>query len=677
MNFNKFKTAVAARFASMSKHGLFRVDVTRDELWDTYLKSFPAGTNPMYRERTEHDCNCCKQFIRTVGNVVSIENGRLVSIWDIDIGGAEPAYQAVANALSELVHSRKVNNVFRHYERHAGTDRNFELTDGHSKTWEHFFVNIPREFVLEKSRIDTALGDFRSTYDVLYRGLAEITMDSVDTVLELIAQNSLYRGEEHKFLVSEFRKHKVKFDKLKTDAERNAFAWELVTGGTSAAVLRARNSVIGTLLTDLSEGVELEKAVKTFESKVAPANYKRPTALVTKAMIKKAKETIEELGLTSALERRYAMMTDITVNNILFANRGARKVLEGDVFDELMETRAKVKPQNLDKVEEVSIDKFLADILPTATSLEVLMENRHAANLVSLIAPVDPTSGRLFKWDNGFSWTYTGDVTDSIKERVKRAGGNVTGDFCNRLSWSNFDDLDFHMHEPGGGHIYFGTRGRKSACGGMLDVDMNAGGGHTREPVENIVYENISKMRPGRYRLEVHNFSKRETKDVGFEVEIDIQGTTYNFSYDKEVRNGQTVQVAEFEYSVKEGLRLVTSLSSNSRSRALWNVNTNQFQPVNVMMLSPNHWDGHGVGNKHYFFMLDGCRNDESARGFYNEFLSEELNKHRKVLEIVGSKVRTDESNEQLSGLGFSSTQRNSLVCRVTGKFTRVVKVVF
>ena len=678
MNFNTFKTAVAARFANMAKTGLFRVDVSRDEIWETYLSSFPAGSNPIYRERTEHDCNCCKQFIRTVGNVVSIQDGKLVSIWDIDIGSKEPEYQAVADGMSALIHSRKIVNVFRHYETKAGTDRNYEsLDNGKVQSWDHFFVNIPREYVLDKYRIDTVLGEYRSTYDVLARGLNELTKDSMDTVLELIAQNSLYRGEEHKFLVSSFRNLKVGFDRLKTDSERQNYIWNLVIGSTSPAVLRARNSVIGTLLVDLSADVDLETAVRTFESKVAPTNYKRPKALVTKDMIRRAKETIADLGLTSALERRYAVMTDITVNNILFANRNTRKVLEGDVFDDLMESSVKGKPKKLDKVEEVSIDKFLADILPTATSLEVLMENRHANNLVSLIAPTDPTAGRLFKWDNGFSWTYAGDVADSIKERVKRAGGNVTGEFCNRLAWYNFDDLDFHMTEPGGGHIYFSTRGRKSACGGDLDVDMNAGGGHTREPVENIVYDKISKMRPGRYKLSVNCFSKRETRDEGFEVEVDILGTTYNFSYDRAIGRNEQVEVAEFEYTREGGLRIVSSLPASTAHRELWNVTTNKFHPANVVMLSPNHWDGQGVGNRHYFFMLEGCRNAETARGFYNEFLSEELSKHRKVLEIVGSKVRTDESDEQLSGLGFSSTQRNELVVRVGGKFTRVVKVVF
>jgi hypothetical protein len=109
----------------------------------------------------------------------------------------------------------------------------------------------------------------------------------------------------------------------------------------------------------------------------------------------------------------------------------------------------------------------------------------------------------------------------------------------------------------------------------------------------------------------------------------------------------------------------------------VWGLQTQTFHKVRAAMLSPNCWDGREVGNKHYFFMLDRCQNEETARGFFNEFLSDELSPHRKVLSIVGSKMRTDETDRQLSGIGFSSTQRNSLLCRVGGAFTRVVKVLF
>lgn len=669
MNFITFKQAVQKQFQTMQSTGLFTVDVGDTDLNQIYLQAFPDGSNPIFRERTEHDCSCCKQFIRKMGNVVTIVDNKLVSIWDISVP-SEPAYQAVADTLSALTKSKYISNKFMHYENHVGTDKNFEQTVSGANTWEHFYVNLPSKFVFNKDRIGTLQGEFKAAFDVTLRGLQEITVDAIDTVLELIAQNSLYRGEEHKANVLAFKKTKAEFDKVEN---KELFVWKYVEGNAHAG--RIRNTVIGSLLTDLSDGEDLEKAVKSFEQKVAPANYKRPTALVTQKMIDAAKETIESLGYTSALERRYATLDDISINNVLFANRAVKKQLTGSILDDLKPT-AKTKQKEMSGVEEISIEKFLKDVLPLVSSVELMLENSHKNNFVSLIAPVDATAPNMFKWNNKFSWSYTGDFTDSIKERVKAAGGNVTGDLCCRLAWDYTDDLDFHMHEPTGYHLNFGNRHNTSTNGGRLDVDANGGSGMMDEPVENIFYANRNTMRNGTYSLSVNNYNRRSGDGVGFDVQIEFDGNIHQFRYDKVIKTWETVEVAKIK--VLNGVFTIESnLESSTINKTIWGIDTNKFVPVKSIMLSPNFWDAQDVGNKHYFFMLDGCKNEDVARGFYNEFLSPELDKHRKVLEMVGSKLKTSADDAQLSGVGFSSTQKNSVVCRVSGNFTRVLKIVF
>lgn len=83
------------------------------------------------------------------------------------------------------------------------------------------------------------------------------------------------------------------------------------------------------------------------------------------------------------------------------------------------------------------------------------------------------------------------------------------------------------------------------------------------------------------------------------------------------------------------------------------------------------------VGNKHYFFILDGCKNPSPVRGFFNEYLRSELSQDRKTFEMLANKMKAPYSDNQLSGLGFSSTIRNSVICKVTGSFTRTIKVNF
>jgi|ERR1700722_10112728 len=672
LNFRALKIAIGAQFERMQKYPLFRVTVEPDAIWKMYLESFPSEANQIYRVRAEHDCSCCKGFIRKAGDVVAVIDSKIVSLWDVKVPGY-PAYQQVCDSLARLIHGASIRDKFLHYERTVGTDKNFEQIAGDVKTWDHFFVNIAPRFVAEKAAIPTAMADPRESKNVFLRSLTEITDEALDTALELIAQGSLYRGEEHKFAIESFCAMKRQFSGLTTDTEREIFAW--TNSATVGSVARIRNTVIGTLLVDLSNGVDLDQAVKAFEVKVAPANYKRPTALVTKAMIESAKATVEELGLTSALKRRHATVHDIAVTNIVFANRSVRKAIEGNVFDTLSATSG-VSRKSLDRIEEVPIEKFIADILPRVESVEVMVENRHGSNLVSLIAPEDPTSGELFKWGNRFSWSYNGEMADSIKERVKAAGGSVVGDLCCRLAWDYADDLDFHMHEPGKGHIYYGNRRQVSPCGGILDLDANGTDGPRADPAENIYYPHKSAMREGIYQLEVNNFARR-SDGRGFIVEIEFDGQTNRIEFDKVIGNGNTTIVAKIEYSKKTGFSIIESLPSSQTSREVWGLTTQNFHPVNLLMLSPNFWDEKTVGNKHYFFMIDGCRNDGAARGFFNEFLKADLDRHRKVLEMVGSRVKVDQSDDQLSGLGFSSTVRNHAICRVKGSFTRTIKIVF
>ncbi len=669
LKFNNLKKVIDDQFKSMSSDTLYRTGIDKDKLWDTYLSSYPKGTNPMFRERTEYDCQCCKQFIRSCGDVVSIVNSELVSIWDVEVGGQ---YQPVVDALSKLVKSKHVADVFLHNEANLGTNKSIQLLDDKSTiTWNHFHFKLPKRFVIMKANIGTNLSYSRSNKEVFKRSLEEISLESVDTVLELIEQGSLYRGIEHKSIIDLLLYHCRIYSNIDCESKKDNYCWTV--SDTLGNGSKIRNTVIGTLLTDISDGVSLDKAVKSFETKVAPTNYKRPTAIVTKDMIDKAQKQVEELGIGGSLQRRYAVESDITVSNVLYADRSLT-YLKGNIFDELKNSVKEKKP-NLNKVENVNIKVFIKDILPKADSIEIFLENNHINNLMSLVAPINSESKPIFKWDNNFSWSYNGEVTDSIKERVKKAGGNVTGDLRNSLSWFNHDDLDIHMQEPGGSHIYYGNRGILSKGGGKLDVDMNADGPTSRSPVENITHAKKSVMLEGRYKVWVNQFCKRETIDIGFDFEIEFNSIIYSFHYNKSVTGN--VDAVEFDYTHENGIKIIKSLPSIKASKEIWNISTQKFHKVSMIMNSPNHWDGHTTGNKHIFFILDRCKNDKQTRGFYNEFLSNDLIEHRKVFEILGSKMKIAECDSQLSGLGLSSTQKNSVLARVSGTFSRTIKINF
>lgn len=688
--FKDFVKAIQKNLQQMSKDSsrLFTVNVDTEELYNLYLDSFPAGTNEIYRERREYDCSCCRHFIKDVGNVVSIKNGELHTIWGIN-PVSDDKYNVVAAALDAYVKQKAVLGVLLKKEKRIGTPENREmLPTGKINKYEHFFVDLPEICIFKECYGHTLEGDlsqFRDVRNVFKRSLDEISKEAVDTVLELIAQNSLYKGAEWKKQLTEFKNYQKEYGKL-TDEQKELWIWEKsISAG--AVIGKIRNHSIGTLLVNISEGMDLDLAVRKYEQIVAPVNYKRPKAIFTKKMLEDAKKTITELGYIDSLQRRFATLDDITVNNILFSNKDAAKRITGamDLFDE-MEQDVAIDPKRFSKVEEISAEDFIKNVLPVAKELEVYLENKHIQNMVSLIAPEVADAKTMFKWNNGMSWAYTGNITDSdIKENVKAAGGSVTGVVRFSIQWNDGNgkdnsDLDAHCLEPqGGDHIYFSHKISRYT-GGELDIDITdpiyqckSNGGVA---VENITYPSKERMKPGTYKFYVNQYSFRNSQ--GFKAEVEVNGEIHSYEYNTPVRGN--VDVAEVILDQSGNFKVVDKLPGNCAtiSKDVWGIKTLQFTPVSVVCYSPNYWDEQkGIGHQHLFFMLKDCINPEEPNGYYNEFLKPELEQHRRVFETLGAKAHVKDVDDQLSGVGFSLTKRNDLIIKVKGATERVVKVKF
>lgn len=702
-NFVYFRNALRTAFAGMKEHDLFTVAISKDLMWETYLNSFPEGTNPIYRERTHHDCQTCKQFIRQAGNIVTINPDDLTiqTIWDV---GCRGFYQEVADKMSELIKSAQIRNKFTSPTVKIGAMETSTLREDKTiESFDHFAIEIPAELVESSgTERNSFYSDMESTYVVLSNGIERISRNAINTVLELINNNAIYKGAEYLSMIKSFKKIHNQAHKISNPIKRQRFLW-LAIAHTNVTTCRIKNTSIGTLLMDLSNDVELEAAVRMYETKVAPLNYKRTSAVVTKAQIKKATDKVINLNLGSALDRRHAVIEDISINDVIFADRNVKAKMRDvdndlsaiETLGEMLEASGeKVNLSAVDRAPEIHIDDFITDVIPRIDHLELLFEPSLTGNLFSLVAPAippEPSDPHLFKWDNGFSWAYRGDATDSIKERVKRAGGAVDGDIRASLSWFNRDDLDLHLNirpdDPsiGGEYIYFHNK-KSFITGANLDVDMNAGNPLVSDAVENICVPDRIRLHPGRHDLFVKNYNKRESTNIGFDIEIEIRGSITSISYPKIVRHKENVPVGAFVVDSNHNVTFESCLPIGSKNENIWGIDTDIFNPVTTMMLSPNHWcDENGVqksiGNKHFFFTLNNCLNDEPVRGFYNEFLRDDLREHRKVFEILGAKTKAPVADRQLSGLGFSSTIAGANVIARTsttiGKGSKMYRVIF
>lgn len=666
--FIKFRDAVNEKFKKMTKNAVpLKVNISDDLIWNTYLEAFPEGTNEIFRERREYDCNCCKQFVRTVGKVVTITNGKLSTVWDVNLG--DTTFQIVADKMKELILSHNIEKVFTFPEKLVSKKSNIDLD---MSKYDHFYADVSRTaFLYYKEGTYKTL---QTDAGVFKRSLTEISLSSLEIALELINQDSIYRGSEHKESVKKFLNLKTSFD---DSSDKDLWLWENVLK-THSSLLRFKNTVIGTLICDISEGKDLESAVASFESKVAPSNYKRTKSVVTKSMINSAKKKIEELGYIDSLQRRYATEADLDINNVIFT-KSVDKEINATVFDTLGASLDKKSDiREFKKITEISIEDFIKKVVPTAKNMEVLLENKNTSNLVSLVTSKYDDVPSMFKWDNPVSWSYNGGLTDSsIADKVNKAGGSTKGDLRISLSWNNTDDYDIHIKDKkGNSRIYHGT---KTAIGGFLDVDMNVQGEST-EPVENVIFKNKKNIpKNTEFTVVVNNFKQRNNTDYGFTIEVDNEGVVTHYSFEDLLSHTKDKKVLTFMYDGdKIHIKTVhNNIKTTGMTREVWGLETNSYHTVTNFLTSPNHWGDNCSGNKHYMFMLEGCQNDTEARPFYNEFLKDELNDVRKAMDLVGASMELETCENQLSGLGFSSTIKNELIVRVTGKSKRLFKVKF
>ena len=503
--------------------------------------------------------------------------------------------------------------------------------------------------------------------------MQEIPLDTLQLVNDLILQGSLLNGDAHLFKIQQFIELKKQYE-LVPVAQKDNWCWK---ASYKLPISKFRNELIGTLCVELAEGVELNEACKTWNKRVDPLNYMKAKAPITTSQIKQAQKFVEEEGYLASFDRRFATIDDIDVSEILHTNAGDGAIKTASLFDAVKATSVSTrhKRSHFNDITSISIETFMKEILPTATSVEAFLENRMDGNLVALITANEKNSKPLFKWSNNYSWTYNGNLAgkSQIKEAVKSAGGKVDGVLRFSITWNESgndnSDLDNHCLEPNRNRIYFSSKVSPTS-GGHLDVDIITPNG--KLAVENITFPSIQKMQQGDYTFLVNQYSARNSQ--GFKAEIEFNGEVYNYEYKKAVNGNVEVAVVTLKNGV---FSIEHKLPETASSKTLWGLESNEFHKVNLVSLSPNYWGENNVGNKHYFFMLEKCNPDVPLSSFHNEYLVGELLSHRKVLECLSQTTKIHPSKVSLSGIGFNSTVSDELIVRVKGSHQRVLKIVF
>ena len=188
---------------------------------------------------------------------------KLISLWDFE---SKTFFENAREALSNAIHDGQIVDIYLEKERIAGHKPNAD-NENPSIIWEHYYIELPDKLVNTRT-IDTAKHEVRDAHDVLKRTVQEVNIEDLHTVIDLIQENNLYRGQEFLSNLQKWVVLKKDYDKHQSEE----YLWfNAIKFGRSVGY---RSTVIGTLISDLYNGTDLETAIKMYESKVAPHNYK-------------------------------------------------------------------------------------------------------------------------------------------------------------------------------------------------------------------------------------------------------------------------------------------------------------------------------------------------------------------------------------------------------------------
>lgn len=684
-----------------NKQQLFRANIKGSDLYIKYLSKLNGDAQFRDPKSTTHTCNSCSNWFSRYANIVTIdEDLNIVTLFD---NVTDDFYAEAAKALSETIKESGIYTTFVEtyqnlnslpYEQCKKSQESFLLgvpanhkmydasTDGNGYinkrgvfTFNHLHLDLPTYYVDQSNEsIASIIGAYDAKYQVFSRMINEINLDTLELVRDLINQGSLLNAESYKSQLQ----YMIDVYNSKPENANNTWIHSTVAP-MPVALAKFKNTLMGVLCTELAEGLDLQQACLNWNKRADPANYMKAKAPFTARQLKDAEEFVVSNGYSQSFDRKIAALDDIYTSEILHMNSEGQ-FSNITVFSGLKPTKKSQHSRaKIDNIEDVVIDKFMKDILPNCTSVELLLENHFNNNMVTLTTAKQKESKNMFKWDNNFSWTFNGNLAgkSEIKDAVQSHGGKTNGVLRFSIMWAegNGDnsDLDAHCLLPSARRISY--KGKlDNVTKGNLDIDIQNPNSHIqngKKVVENITFPSLSLMKNGDYKFDVHQYSARNSQ--GFKAEIEFDGQTHLYEYVGAVRGHNDVAVV----TVKDGQMSIRHIMTPIASFGgeIWGLDVDEFHKVNLVCNSPNHWGDNAIGNKHYLFMLDGCKNPNSVRSFHNENLNNELRDYRKVLEVLGAKTMIEPGNSGLNGVGFNATVRDSVTLRCRGSFNRIINV--
>lgn len=376
-------------------------------LYDAFLQGLPAD------RRQHYDCRACRRFVEQYGGLVEIDGaGETRSpLWE---GWVAPRFfhGAVAN-VGSLVRRAHVTGTFLTSEPGVlGREATASLK-APGGVWKHLHIaHYPAALVFRPSppleTAEQAMAAKSEEYGMLCRGLAEFPLATVKQAHTFLTTGALFRSEKCVGVATWLLQLHEARAASRNVAVRTNLTWNAVATAPPG-FCHVRSSMIGTLLEDIQQGRDFADIKRSFDAKMNPIVYQRPSAAPTDGQLAAAEALVGKLKSAGALARRYARLGDVLAHAIWTPKRSedAPGRTEGGVFDHLR-TKATKATQIEQPPQVITWEKFRRTVLPSAETIEHYVRREPSA-FFAFATACDPDAPPILQWDspearNPVSW---------------------------------------------------------------------------------------------------------------------------------------------------------------------------------------------------------------------------------------------------------------------------------
>ncbi|GAB2517989.1 hypothetical protein GCM10027167_20930 [Nocardia heshunensis] len=388
--YEELLAGVRGRFAVAVGEGAELFRVASERLYDVFLDAL----SPEYA--AENACGTCRTFVQRYGGLVVVDaEGRATSaLWSAE--GIPPHYEKGVAALAAAVENTSIVSVFRSEDTEWGR--------AEKGSWTHLAVTPPEAIVHKPAVLATTsqyVAARNADRETLARALGEFSHDVVKRAVALLRSEQLYRSDAVLGAGTWLLDLHQRIDAVKGRGEaaqrkRDNLIW-LAAATAPAGFCHVKSGMIGTLLSDLADGLPFESVQRRFAEKMHPLQYRRPTAAPTAAMIARAEKVIGDLQAAGALERRFAKLADIRP---MWTPRPRPQRSSGGVFGHLIpaEKSARTTESGVSPI-VMTWEKFRRTVLPAADRIEFQVPAR-STSYGAMVTAANPEAPPIIQWDN-------------------------------------------------------------------------------------------------------------------------------------------------------------------------------------------------------------------------------------------------------------------------------------